>query len=178
MKKLLILVMVLAMASFANATLVSISGPSTLDEDATATYTVSYSGTPTLGAADIDAVADLATKGTLSGGAVVATARDTNYDWVGTPMGSNSNGYELSALLIAAPTPLGSPLFTFVLTATGNVGDIITLSMSENGFYDATAELVQIVGVTLSGLNVTITPEPMTIALLGLGGLLLRRRMA
>ena len=176
MKKLLILVMVLAMASFANATLVSISGPSTLDKDTTATYTVSYSGTPAVGSADIDAVADLATKGTLSGAALVATARDTGFDWIGAPMGSNSNGYELSVFQLTTGTALGSPLFTFVLTAVGNVGQVITLSMSENSFYEAV--FVALPGVTLSGMDVTITPEPMTIALLGLGGLLLRRRMA
>jgi len=176
MKKLLILVMVLAMASFANATLVSISGPSTLDKDTTATYTVSYSGTPAVGSADIDAVADLATKGTLSGGAIVATNRDTTTDWIALPVGTNQNGYEFSAANATSGIALGTDLFTFVLTAVGNVGQVITLSMSENSFYDAV--FVALPGVTLSGMDVTITPEPMTIALLGLGGLLLRRRMA
>jgi len=178
MKKLLILVMVLAMASLANATIVSITGPSTIALGGTAAYTVSQSGTPAIGSADIDAVADLATKGTLSAGAIVATGRDTTTDYIGAPFGTNSNGYEFSAANLTSGVALGTNLFTFTLTATGTLGQIIALSMVENSFYDATFVQIPTGSVGLQGMNVTITPEPMTIALLGLGGLFLRRRMA
>ncbi len=176
MKKLLALVLVLCLASLANATTVTISGPSTIDPDINpvASYTVSYATAGDLGSFDIDVVADLDTHGTLDNVVITATARDTGYDWIGTPVGENQNGWEVSALILTTGTGLGSPLFTFDVTATGNVGDIIALSMSKNMFFDPA--LVNELTPTLEGMNVEIVPEPITLALLGLGGLFIRRK--
>ena len=58
----------------------------------------------------------------------------------------------------------GGVLFTFVVDTTGlTVGDILTLTTLDGGFNEL-------------GTTDIVIPEPMTMGLLGLGGLFLRRR--
>jgi hypothetical protein len=122
----------------------------------------------------MDLTADSAAKGTLDNVVIVATGRDTSVDWIGPPVGSNSNGWEVSAVNLTNGTGLGGDLFTFDLTATGNVGDIITLAMEGWNFADDMSETLS--DVILNGMDVEIVPEPITLALLGLGGLFIRRK--
>lgn len=75
--------------------------------------------------------------------------------------------------------PVGEPIFTFSLTAPSTNGDYdITVNYSatyaafwDEGANDRYADLI-----AGTDLTITVIPEPMTIALLGLGGLLLRRK--
>jgi hypothetical protein len=177
MKKLVVLMLVLGMASWANAT-VSISGPASLMVGDSATYYVSYN-TGDLISVDVDIHASDASKGTLSMvegtgflAQITATNKTPDYDYVGPPY-TGSNGYEVAFLNMVDNTALGPDLFYFTLNAVGS--GTVNLFMEEVTFYD-TGWLE--IHPTLTGMNVTITPipEPATIALLGLGGLLLRRR--
>jgi hypothetical protein len=175
MKKLLIFMLVLGMASWANAALsVYISGPNTLSENEVGDYTVTYSGA-TIASADVDIVSDegLQPYG-IGGGVILTTNRDSAYDIVG--INSSSGNYEISmANGLTPPTDLGSPLFSFQYTApsVAPLDGKVILSLIENSFFDLDWNLIE--GTVMPTLEVTI-PEPATIALLGLGGLLLRRR--
>jgi hypothetical protein len=179
MKKLLVLMLVLGMATMANAALtITISGPTELETGATGTYTIEYSGITDFGGFDFDAISDTGTlegMWNISSGAILAA----NYDTGAVLNGKNeaSGNYELSAesFTLSTPVDMGSPLASFVFTApsTAPVGGIATLSLISNGLFDIGAN--EITGITMPTFAVTI-PEPMTIGLLGLGGLFLRRR--
>lgn len=180
MKKLIVVLMVLSMATMANAALVlSISGPSSLLEGQVGTYTVSYSwngmpstGSETLVSADTDIVSDL---GSIGRGVILTTNRDTNLDIVG--MDSLTGNYEVLLINDVANTDFGFPyqLFSFTLTAPAANGTA-HIRLLENSYYDENWNQITSSDLILNGKTVTIIPEPITVTLLGLGGLFLRRR--
>jgi len=172
MKKLLVLALVLSMATMASAALtVSISGPTQVLPLSVNTYTIGYSG-DVLGGFDIDIITDVGAQPFgIGGGVITAVNRDTGADSVG--INSATGNYEITAesFTMATPVDMGSPLatFTFAAPASGEV----KISLIENAFLSIAAE--QMFGAQLNGITVLV-PEPMTMTLLGLGGLFLRRR--
>jgi len=172
MKKLLVLALVLGMATMANAALtVTITGPTSLDPGATGTYLISKSGGDAL-SADVDVVANVGTQVYgIGGGVVLPTNADSALNW--TAPNTTSGNYELACMDDITGLDLGTNLFNFTWTAP-MMGGTYTISMIENSFIDLAWE--PITGNTLVGIDVLVIPEPMTMALLGLGGLFLRRR--
>ena len=158
------------MAAAANAALqLTISGPTGLDVGEVATYTVSYSGAAILGA-DVDIVTSF---GTIGGGVIITPNRDVPLDFAG--INPASGNYEVAIINDIAATDLGSPLFSFTLTYPP-YGYLATISLVENAFIDL--DWNQIMGTTMPSIRLYLNdvPEPMTIGLLGIGGLFLRRR--
>ncbi|MGA2071701.1 MAG: PEP-CTERM sorting domain-containing protein, partial [Sedimentisphaerales bacterium] len=94
------------------------------------------------------------------------------YDWTATnPISGN---YEVTIVNDIRATDLGSPLFSFQLTAPNAVG-VAHISLIENAFFNDNWEAIS--PDSMPTMTVTISvPEPMTLGLLGLGGLFLRRR--
>jgi hypothetical protein len=172
MKKLLVLALVLSVATMANAALtLTISGPTELLAGASATYTVGYSGAAIL-SSDNDIVADF---GTVGGGVILTANRDSALDVIQiSPVTSN---YQIAITNDILGTDMGAPLFSFVFTAPATVpaGNYAHLALLDNG---ATCDLQWnvITDAVMPNAAVHITPEPITMALLGLGGLFLRRR--
>ena len=73
----------------------------------------------------------------------------------------------------------GDPFFSFSVTAPSTNGDydvIVNFSTAYASFWDDTATDRYADLVSGTNLTITVIPEPMTIALLGLGGLLLLGR--
>jgi hypothetical protein len=184
MKKLLIFMLVLGMTSWANAVLtLSIGGADTMNPGETKTYTVSYVmvGLPNnaLVSADQDILSTLGATVANSGishGVVITTNRDTVLDLVReNPL---THEYQVSITNDVAGTDMGSPLFSFDFTAPLSITSptVVTLSLYENSYFDAEWNMVTGSDLILNTKGVTIIPEPATIMLLGLGGLLLRRR--
>jgi hypothetical protein len=89
----------------------------------------------------------------------------------GVPVPAGTDGVYVGVFDFGAAYPAGSTIVDG-LSVTGLVA----------GNYLATLYNVDLDGTTILGtagtLNVTVTPEPATLALLGLGGLLLKRRKA
>lgn len=166
MKKVLALVLVLGLASMANAAFV-ISGPDTLDTGAVASYSISITN-PDIANVEGFVSAD---KGLVGNTQVV---------WAGKMVGFDTND-GTGALGVWAnfgqTVAVGTPLFTFDYTAPAEVGvAVLTMADAETygGSFNIPGELVQL---GAGEMRVNIVPEPMTMSLLALGGLgLLRRR--
>ena len=180
MKKLLVLLMVLAFVSVSSAAVfLSIDGTTAadsaidiLDGGTTVTLYVVCDSTPL----DYRRYLDMAT--VAGGGHASMTVPVINHGTIGTGDAgddakvtsygnANLYDYELTAADLESPYSSATGVhFSTVLTEAGAVDDTFTVDLLDgNSPY----------GV-LDTITFTIVPEPMTVALLGLGGLFLRRR--
>lgn len=157
MKKLLALVLVCAIASLASATVIlNVSSNSVLPGQS---ITVTVSSTDTAGYVKyLDMVKGLATFGPITkmaaAGAqsdVLDYSTDTLYD-IGLTAADFTN------------TPTAGVHFSVVATA-GMTPGVFTIQLLNDGTYDVAGEQ-----------QVTIIPEPATMLILSLGGLLLRKK--
>jgi len=168
MKRLLLLMLVLGMASSANAVLIQVDGQdpsqvvdiaegftsviSVVSEDASSWLgyiIVEEGGTGVLGeAAKLDAAGDIG-----------AFSAYSEAGW--------GDGYELTVSMSQGGVPAIAVGPQFTMNYSGGVlGETARISL----FLDPNYEN------PLDSVAVTIVPEPMTVILLGLGGLFLRRR--
>ena len=163
----LMMVLLLAVAPLSSATItgLSVDGTTTPDVDGVATVglggviTISCIGDTASGFEYLDMAKGYATMATP-----VATAAAGDlagvFDW---STGVNYD-FELTTADSGGSYP-GGVVFNANITATGIVGDTFTVDVLDGVNY-----------AVLDTVTVTIVPEPATIALLGLGGLLLRKR--
>lgn len=173
MKKLLILMLVLCMASAANATLTLVSSAGTTILTGTTTMIgintdVGLAGGGMQGHVVVDE-AD-ASMGSWTGGggtiyyppSIVDTAGSVYTYYYGA-----ASGYgDMWLIFGVAPTP-----------ALGGTGILADFEFGCDGIGDVTITLWNSdLTAVLDTITITQIPEPMTIALLGLGGLFLRRR--
>jgi hypothetical protein len=190
MKKLFVLMLVLGLASAASAAAGLQISVGDDNEPADSEYTVLVDGTLTL---DIHANTDIVGEGdgegdwvlicdtalaTISGGVTVPYGDvSLNIMWPASTSGVTGmpDGYDgdVGTIILFGDTvliPTGTRLFddiTFTCVAEGDV--VITLAKI-NEDWEWTGDIYDTVTIH------QIIPEPMTITLLGLGGLLLRRR--
>ena len=179
MRKVLVLLLVLGLAPLASAGMLSlqiggvgvgatlemgINDVLTLQVYSDGSYgsTKQYSGVLAIAPDTVHAGsrATVAWEGTTSITGVPQTAADAVIGWTAEPYVYNfkTNG-------APSTTPVEAGIgFTFVLEAIGGIGDTakINLLSDQEGLSDSVV--------------ITMVPEPMTMALLGFGGLFLRRR--
>ena len=179
MKKLVCLMIVALIGTVASAGIV-FSGDLTIPEDTVQAYTI---------------VADIAAEnmnvGAIAldkGSALVGTlnALFTTVNDPGQQKDGSVNGIYIFQINATAPTGItvdaGQVLYSFTIDSTGlDVGDIITISewIGDNPFGMPPFPVSSFFNgdaADLASLAVEVIPEPMTIALLGLGGLFIRRR--
>ena len=162
MKRVLVLALVLGLVSAANAAVTLVDGPADpIDIGATATIMVNnsddggYSGwleivDPTV--ADFDGMPELTAAGNPDGSSTVVLYPEYGA-W-----------YEFSVISFSPTSPVLAG--DHVVAKVVGVGEGTTAL----NLYDGDGETL------LQSVAITVIPEPMTIALLGLGGLLLHRR--
>ncbi|HUS73691.1 MAG TPA: PEP-CTERM sorting domain-containing protein [Sedimentisphaerales bacterium] len=166
MKKLLILMLVLGMTSAANAVLtwsadevtIDLTSPTAVLQIISSTA-LAYPGGPAWVGAEPSTVAEIASIVALSGAGEDAELAD--------PATSGYPGW----WTISAKDVTGTPGDTIV---AGSQWDVTITGLME-GVYVISADSYGSAGSD-DLLTITVVPEPMTIALLGLGGLFLLRR--
>ena len=164
MRKLFLLFLVLGLASAANATLIKVDDleGESFEVDVQATITVVSEDTSSwLGYL----IVEEGGAGSLENVVILDAAGDnatagpyTEADW--------GTGFELSASMGPLENPPIAVGTQFSLDYVGEVGDTATISLFVDPEYT----------IPVASVNVTVVPEPMTVILLGLGGLFLRRR--
>ena len=164
MRKFLILFLVLGLASTANALLIKVDGLEgeffEVDEQTEITV-VSEDTSSWLGYI----IVEEGGTGSLENVAVLDAAGDLGAAAPYTEAGWGT-GYELTASMGPAGDPPISVGNQFSLDYIGAIGDTATISLFVDPEYTT----------PVASVNVTVIPEPMTVILLGLGGLFLRRR--
>jgi hypothetical protein len=164
MRKILVLFLVLGLASAANAMLIKVDDQEgdSFEVDTTSTITVVSEDTSSWlgyiiieegGAGSLENVVVLNAAGDLGAAETYSEA-----GW--------GTGYQLSASMGPAGDPPIAAGSQFSLDYVGAVGDTATISLFLDPEYTT----------PVASVNVTVVPEPMTVILLSLGALFLRRR--
>jgi len=197
MKKLLILMLVLGMASVANAAIVTFeSGGSSavgvdyltggvIVVDVKVDTAVNSGFQVTIGESTTSASHATSAVGTLNAGYTLLPTVGTSVDTM-TNFGAGTPRYVLIHRISGTPA-VGTPVaanavsYSFNLTVpSGNLGDTFTLTGYAGSPSIGMPPYSYLVDggapASTNNLVVTLVPEPMTIALLGLGGLFLLRR--
>jgi len=182
MKKIIAILVLCAFVSVSSAAIVF----------QTASTTVGYGDTFTVNVVADTAVVGLAISTTVSGDAtgwsnnIMAVSGSFNTNGTLIAPGNvvnlavrGASGTAGTGVTYAA----GTVLFSFDVTA-GNVDGVITIDDYNGSAASAgltggpMATKVDAVAASIDALTVNVVPEPMTMALLGLGGLFIRRRRA
>lgn len=164
MRKLLVLFLVLGLASAANAMLI------TVDDLEGESFEVGITSTITVVSEDTSSwlgyiFVEEGGAGSLENPIVLDAAGDLGSATAYTEAGMGA-GYELTAAMgpVGDPAIAAGPQFSF--DYVGAVGDTATISLFVDPEFTT----------PVASVNVTVVPEPMTVLLLSLGALFLRRR--
>ena len=158
MKKLLVLMLVLVMAASASAAIsdykATLSGTTLtiVGLNASASFTGDWIGTYDMSTVFSGPVAKVGSVGDYNAGSTSNILLDVGATYTGIII-------DVGDGLASDPVVLGD---WFTVQYSGSVGDILTVEENPGSVFVGTLEV--------------LVPEPMTIALLGLGGLFLRRK--
>ena len=164
MRKILVLFLVLGLASAANAMLIKV------DEQEGDSFEVDIKSTITVVSEDPSSwlgyiIIEEGGAGSLENAVILDAAGDSGTAATYTEAGWGT-GYELTASMSPTGVPPIAAGSQFSFDYVGAVGDTATISLFVDPEYTT----------PVASVNLTVVPEPMTVALLGLGALFLRRR--
>ena len=179
MKKLACLMLVALVCTVASAATMTYSGPATIDLNSTATISL---------IADADLTATMAISITTSKGRAIVGTLNPLINVLpnnGTPQDGTYAKIWISKIsggvTLGSPVAAGQALYTFTIDSTGLVaGDVMTVGNYVGGGAPWGGSSMTLkfnaADAVMTPFTVTVVPEPMTLALLGLGGLFIRSR--
>ena len=164
MRKLLVLFLVLGLVSAANALLI------TVDEQEGEFFEVGITSTITVVSEDTSSwlgylIVEEGGAGSLENPIILDAAGDLGAATAYAEAGWGA-GYELTASMSPEGIPAIAAGSQFSFDYVGEIGDTATISVFVDPEYTT----------PVASVNVTVVPEPMTVLLLSLGALFLRRR--
>jgi len=177
MRKLVVLLLVFAMASLANAAIVSFSAE---DYVPGSPITITVSSDELVTGLVLALITDNGFAGTATPGAwdALFTVADPGYNADDFGLGGTGDLIMVTGA-ITPGFPATGDLYTYTYDVpTTATGDITFTVEDAHGYFSSISYMVGDVATPMSitGMEFTSVPEPMTIALLGLGGLFLLRR--
>ena len=164
MRKMLVLILVLGLASAANAMLI------TVDEQEGDSFEVDIESTITVVSDDSSSwlgyiIIEEGGAGSLENVVILNAAGDIGATSAYSEAGWGT-GFELSASMSPTGDPAVAAGSQFSFDYVGAIGDTATISLFVDPEYTS----------PVASVTVPVVPEPMTVLLLGLGALFLRRR--
>ena len=164
MRKMLVLILVLGLASAANAMLIKV------DEQEGDSFEVNIKSTITVVSDDSSSwlgyiIIEEGGAGSMENVVILDAAGDIGAASAYSEAGWGT-GFELSASMSPTGVPPLAAGSQFSFDYVGAVGDTATISLFADPEYTT----------PVASVNVTVVPEPMTVLLLSLGALFLRRR--
>ena len=164
MRKTLVLILVLGLASAANAMLIKV------DEQEGDSFEVDIKSTITVVSEDSSSwlgyiIIEDGGAGSLENPIILDAAGDIGAATAYTEAYWGT-GFELTASMSPSGVPAVAAGSQFSFDYIGAVGDTATISLFVDPEY----------ATPVASVNLTVVPEPMTVVLLGLGALFLRRR--
>jgi hypothetical protein len=198
MKKLVAIALVLAVASMANAGIafVTSTGATTVNAGDVITVQLKSSDLAMTGGFNIGILTDFGANGTLSAPAISASLTQLgSYEVLNTAANAVKGGTSALIYNAAAYGALntGGVAFSFSYTVPTGSSTIVIGGLPVGQYYmysdgeayndgAATMANMSVAGaptdVAIGNLTLSVVPEPMTLGLLSLGGLFLRRRLA
>lgn len=181
----------LATVASAQSLSVSLSFDATsieIGQTATATLSASFTGQPAgayLSSVNVDLIASGAFADASNVAAVAWNNVGLGFDGQGSASGADVLGVEASQFSLIPPITAGSPILITTFTVTGTAEGVLSysveaangapfmFSVTGGGFSDP---VVAYNAESFSSGNLTVTPAPSAMALLGLGGLVAGRR--
>ena len=180
MKKFVVLTLVLGMVSLASAGIVMTTTYDGSDLEASDTFTVDISIDEMMFPLVNETLALIVSDSTVAdiyGGTPVAPANPADkiliWDNMSSPGWAEDDGVAMVLSVLGGVYMADTVMFDDIVFECLGGTNIVTVSLV-TGVLDASDQYV--VGEVLAELQVSQIPEPMTLALLGLGGLFLRRR--
>jgi len=164
MKKLLVFILVLGIASSANAVLITVDGQTGNEFDIQEITTITVVGEDAESWMGYIIIQE-GGSGTLSNPIALGAAGDMGAASPYSEAGWGT-GYELTVAMSPGGVPAISAGPQFSFDYTGSVGDTVTILL----FLDPDFT------IPVASIKLNVIPEPMTVILLGLGSLFLRRR--
>ena len=164
MRKTLVLILVLGLASAANAMIIKV------DEQEGDSFEVDIKSTITVVSDDSSSwlgyiIIEEGGAGSMENVVILDAAGDIGAAAAYTEAGWGT-GFELTASMSPNGNPAVAAGSQFSFDYVGAIGDTATISLFVDPEYTT----------PVASVNVTVVPEPMTVLLLGLGALFLRRR--
>ncbi len=178
MKKLLVLLLVFGMATTANAAIVSFSADAYTPGG---TINITMSSDEVIVAASLALIHDNGFGGTAVVGSWDAKFVTFDNGYNGGPFGYGIGDLIMASGAITPGLPATGLLYTYTYDVPSTASGVITFSIYDLAAMGTTSSITYMDGevateLLLDGMEFTSVPEPMTIVLLGLGGLFLRRR--
>jgi len=182
MKKLLVLTLVLAVAGLANAAIVLQASSTSVNPGDTITLSIVATAGELVQTIDVGLITDNGAGGLATVGAfnsALNTGTDNGYNGVDWGFAAGDLAALTAGVTLGSPTVYaGGTIYSYQYKVALNASGVISFTLPDvsDDVFATSVMLSTQEAVGISGTQVNVVPEPMTMGLLALGGLFIRRK--